>query len=94
MSDEIHKLTIEMERPKGSFPGRVEIGYYVFTEGSVILTDEQGRPIGGDGTKRFIGLDGHHRNAACMMLRDRTRSIAKSRSFNRPISYGASWKGV
>jgi hypothetical protein len=62
MSDDVHKITLQTQRPKGSFPGRTEIGFYVFTEGSVILTDEQGRPIGGDGTKKFIGLDGHHRN--------------------------------
>ena len=94
MSDDVHKITIETQRPRGSFPGRVETGYYVFVEGSVVLTDEKGRPIGGDGTKKFIGLDGHHRNVACMMLRQRTRSIAKSRSFNRPINYGTGWRGV
>jgi hypothetical protein len=87
MLDEVHKITIETQRPRGSFPGRVEEGYYVFVEGSVVLTDEQGRPIGGDGTKRYIGLDGHHRNVACTMLRQRTRSMARSRSFNRPIQY-------
>jgi hypothetical protein len=81
------KLTIPTRAPKGRDPGAVETGYYVFVEGSVVLTDEQGRPIGGDGTKRFIGLDGHHRNVACMMLRQRTRSIASSRSFNRPLHY-------
>jgi hypothetical protein len=94
MSDEIHKITLQTQRPKGSFPGRVETGYYVFVEGSVILTDEQGRPLGGDGTKQFIGLDGQHRNVACTMLRQRTRSIARSRSFHRPINYGGSWRGV
>jgi hypothetical protein len=91
---EVQKITIQTQAPKGSFPGRTETGYYVFVEGSVVLTDEKGRPIGGDGTKKFIGLDGHHRNVACMLLRQRTRSIARSRSFNRPISYPRDWKGV
>jgi hypothetical protein len=94
MSDEVHKLTIQTQAPRGSFPGRVEEGYYVFVEGSVILTDEKGSPIGGNGTKQFIGLDGHHRNVACMLLRQRTRSIARSRSLHAPINYGASWKRV
>jgi hypothetical protein len=44
--------------------------------------------------RRFIGLDGHHRNVACMLLRQWTRSIARSRSFNRPIDYGRSWRRV
>jgi len=94
MTDEVRKITIQVQRPSGKFPGRVETGYYVFMEGSVILTDEQGRPIGGGGTKQFVGLDGHHRNVACIMLRQRTRSIAKSRSVNRPLDYGRSWRGV
>ena len=74
-------------RPRESFPGRIETGFYVFTEGSVILTDEQGRPLGGDGTKRFIGLDGHHRNVACMMLRSRRRNSHSLADFAAPISY-------
>jgi hypothetical protein len=95
MPDDVIQLTIETQRPRGSFPGRVETGHYVFVEGSVILTDEQGRPIGGDGTKKFIGLDcPNHRNVACMMLRQRRRSIARSRSFNAPIQYGRSQRGV
>ena len=54
MPNEVHKITIELERPRGSFPGRVEVGYYVFTEGKVILTDGRGAPIGAE---RYIGLD-------------------------------------
>jgi len=85
MPNEVHKITIELERPRGSFPGRVEVGYYVFTEGKVILTDERGAPIGAE---RYIGLDcPNHRNVACVLLRQRTRGTAASRSFNRPIQY-------
>ena len=54
MSDEVHKITIQTQPPKGSFPGRVEVGYYVVADQSVILTDEKGHPIGGDGTKRIL----------------------------------------
>jgi hypothetical protein len=92
MSD-VTKITIETQRPKGSFPGRIEIGHYVIADGAVILTDEKGRPIGGDGTKRHLG-NGDVRLIACAMLRQRTRSVAKSRSFNRPISYPREWRGV
>lgn len=89
MSDEVIKLTIQTRARGVLIPG-----YYVFVEGSVVLTDEKGRPIGGDGTKRYIGLDGHHRNVACMLLRQRARSIARSHSFHAPIQYGRSWRGV
>jgi hypothetical protein len=94
MPEDVHKITIQTQAPKGPFAGRVEVGYYVFVEGSVVLTDEKGRPIGGDGAKKFIGLDGHHRNVACQLFRQRTRSITRSRSFNAPINYGSSWRGV
>jgi hypothetical protein len=92
MPDDVIKLTIQTRAPKGRDPGRVEVGYYVFVEGNVILTDEEGKPIGGDDTKRYIGLDGHHRNVACMMLRRRSR--ASSSNFDRPIQYDRSWRGV
>lgn len=90
------------QKELGSFSRKDNIGrwfhelqYYGFVvmESGACLGVE-GRPIGGDGTKQFIGLDGQHRNVACVMLRQRTRSIARSRDFNRPISYGRSWRGV
>jgi hypothetical protein len=92
--DEVKKITTETQRPRGSFPGRVEIGYYVVVEGNVVLTDEQGKPIGVEGTKRCLGPNDDARIQACLMLRQRTRSIARARSFNGPINYGATWKGV
>jgi hypothetical protein len=88
MPDEVKKITIQLRAPSRRDPGgAVETGYYVFVEGNVVLTDEQGRPLGGEDTKRFIGPDGHAHNVACTMLRQRTRGIARSRSFNRPLNY-------
>jgi hypothetical protein len=62
-------------------------GQCLIVEDDDVLTDEQDKPIGGEGTKRFIGPDGHHRIVACLMLRQRTRSTAKSSSFHRPLHY-------
>jgi hypothetical protein len=93
VTGDVTKITVELQRPKGSFPGRVEVGYYVVVEGNVVLTDEQGRPIGTEDTKRPLG-NGDARLIACAMLRQRTRSVAKSRGFNRPICYPKEWRGV
>jgi hypothetical protein len=40
MTDEVHKITPEVAKRRGSFPGRIEIGYYCVTDGHVVLTDE------------------------------------------------------
>jgi hypothetical protein len=58
---------------------------------SVVLTDEQGKPI--DDAKRPILKGEDARLIACAMLRQRSRATAKSRSFNRPIHYPpAGWR--
>jgi hypothetical protein len=91
MRDDIHKITIELQRPRGSFPGRVEVGHYVVVEGSVVLTDDKGKPI--SDAKRPILKGEDARLIECAMLRQRSGRNRGS-SFNRPISYPRSWKGV
>jgi hypothetical protein len=95
MLDDVQNITIELQRPRGSFPGRVEIGHFVYVDQHVVLTDAEGKPIGGEGTKRYIGADEKQaRIQAALMLRARARSGALSRSFSAPIQYGRSWRGV
>jgi hypothetical protein len=91
MRDDIQRITIELQRPRDSFPGRVAIGHYVVVEGSVVLTDEKGRPIGDANRPILKGEDA--RLIACAMLRQRSGRNRGS-SFNRPISYPRSWKKV
>jgi hypothetical protein len=91
MREDVHRITIELQRPRGSFPGRVEVGHYVVVEGSVVLTDDQGKPIGD--TKRPILKGEDARLIACAMLRQRSGRNPGS-SFNRPISYPRSWSKV
>jgi hypothetical protein len=58
---------------------------------SVILTDDQGKPIGD--AKRPILKGEDARMIACAMLRQRSGRNRGS-SFNRPISYPRSWNKV
>jgi hypothetical protein len=82
--NDVHKIVVEVARPRPpSFHGRVEVGYYVVTEGFVVLTDEQGRPVG---DKQRIG-DGDPRLIACVMLRRSRRRNSSFADFNAPISY-------
>lgn len=94
MPDDVKNIAIELQRPRGSFPGRVEIGHFVYVDGFIVLTDADGRPIGGEGTKRYIGSEAQARTQAALMLRERSRAAARSRSFSAPIQYGRSWRGV
>src|SRR6516164_9817402 len=52
-------------KPRGSFPGRVETGYYCVADRHVVLCDEKGRPIG---EKRFLDEGADARGIACWML--------------------------
>jgi len=93
MLDEVKKITIELQRPMGSFPGRVAIGHYVVVDQHVVLTDADGKPINGS-PKRYVGPDGDAKILACIMLRERSRGTAKSGALHRPLQYGRDWKGV
>src|SRR5215469_16402616 len=83
MSDEVHKVTIQVKAPRGTFPGEVAIGYYCVVDGYVVLTDENGKPLG-DKRSLDSGIDA--RSIACRMVRSR-RSSSTPHGFDRPISY-------
>ena len=61
--NDVHKITIEVAKPRGSFAGRVEIGYYCVADGHVVLTDENGKPIGD--AKRHLNPGDDARLIAC-----------------------------
>ena len=42
---DVHKVTVQVRAPKGTFPGEVAEGWYVVFENNVILTDADGKPI-------------------------------------------------
>jgi hypothetical protein len=58
---------------------------------SVVLTDDQGKPIGD--AKRHLNPNDDPRLIACAMLRQRS-GRSRGSSFNRPISYPRSWNKV
>ena len=86
MSDEVKKITIQIRAPRGQDGGEVAIGHYVVVEGSVVLTDENGKPISGV-AKQHIGPDGDARLIACCMVRNNRKGRASVAGFNRQINY-------
>jgi len=93
MPDDVHKITIEVPRPRGGDPGAVEEGYYCVADQHVVLTDANGRPISG-APKHYLDPGGDAR-FACVLLRQLRRGrTSASKSFNRPLNYGRDWRGV
>jgi hypothetical protein len=43
---EVKKITVQVARPRGVFPGRVVFGYYKVENDTVIMTDKDGNPAG------------------------------------------------
>jgi len=68
---DVHKLTIQVRAPRGTDGGKVEIGYWCTADQHVVLTDENGRPIGGE--KRLIGPGDDPKLLAISMMRARRR---------------------
>jgi hypothetical protein len=100
---EVHKVTIEIKRPRGNFPGQVAFGYYTFVDGTVTLTDPKGAPADDGNGKRYVrhGIaPGCERGVACNLtrqLRDALRGGNSSApvDFSGPINYPTPrWKGV
>jgi len=85
MSDDVHRITLELRRPSGKDPGKVLIGNYMVVENNVVLVDENGKPVGAE--KHHLDPGGDARLVACRMLRRRQNASASSGSFSRPIRY-------
>ena len=82
---DVHKVTIQIRAPRGTFAGRVEIGYYCVTDSHVVLCDENGKPTGED--KRYLNPGGDAKLIACSMLRARRRSRATVSGFSDRLLY-------
>jgi hypothetical protein len=83
---DIKKVMVELQRPKGQFPGRVEVGYYVVNEGTVVLVEQNGMPIDRHRLTRKLGPGADAKLTACMLMRQRY-SKGGSGDFNRPLQY-------
>jgi len=83
---DVHKITLQVRAPRGSFHGRVEIGYWCVADNFVVLCDENGRPTG-DG-KRLLNEGGDPKVIATAMLKS-SRRYGNSRpsGFNDRLVY-------
>ena len=81
---DVHKVTIQIRVPRGTFPGEVAEGYYCVVDGYVVLTDAAGKPINGEKHHLSPGQDA--RLLACRLIRQRRNSGAP-RGFNDRIIY-------
>jgi hypothetical protein len=85
MTDEVHKLTLQVRAPRGSDPGRVSEDWYVVVENCVVLTDADGKPMGEP--KRHLDPGEDARLVACAMARRRRRNSPTPTGWNNRIAY-------
>jgi hypothetical protein len=81
---DIRKISVQVRPPKGTFPGEIAEGWYVVFENNVILTDQDGKPLG---PKHHITPDGDAHLIACRMVRNNRKGRASVSGFNRTIRY-------
>jgi hypothetical protein len=83
---DIHKVTIQLHRPRGSYEGRVETGYYTVVDDTVTLVEPNGVPVDKHKLARKLDPGGDARLLVCRLLRERY-SGGGSGNFNRPLQY-------
>ncbi len=76
---------IDLDRPKGSFPGRSEIGYYATDGKTLTLVDQEGAPIDPERFRHKLQPGDNPHQIAGRLLRSSLGSAA--RPFNRAINY-------
>ena len=81
----IQTVTIQLQRPRGDFPGKIGDGAYIVEDGTVLLVDKYGSPIDRVRYGRKLKPGEDAKMVACVLTRQRLGG--KSTSFNRPIQY-------
>jgi hypothetical protein len=81
----IQTVTIQLERPRGNFPGKIGHGIYIVEDDTVMLVDKNGSPIDRVRFGRKLKPNEDAKAVACVLTRQRLSN--KSTSFNRAISY-------
>jgi hypothetical protein len=82
---DIRKVTIELARPRGNFPGKVETGYYTVADDTVTLVEENGVPVDKYKLSQKLPPNGDPRATACALVRQRYSK--NNGDFNRPLQY-------
>jgi hypothetical protein len=86
MTEDIHKVTVEIARPRGSFPGRIETSYYTVANNTVTLVEENGVPVDKFKLTRKLVPNEDAAAVACVLTR-RRYSKGGAGDFNRPLVY-------
>lgn len=82
---DIRKVTIELARPRGNFPGKIATGYYAVADDLVTLVEENGVPVDKHELCRKLKPGEDARAVACALTRQR---YSKNNSdFNRVLVY-------
>jgi hypothetical protein len=82
--NDVHKITMQVWAPRGTFPGKVIEGWYCVVDNAVVFTDAEGKPI--DSEKHHLAPGQDARWLACRLVRER-RSSAVPRGFSDRILY-------
>jgi hypothetical protein len=85
MSRPVQTVTIQLQRPRGNFPGKIGTSNYIEEDGVVMLADQNGSPIDRVRYGRKLKPGEDAKAVACVLTRQRLSG--KSTSFNRRIQY-------
>ena len=64
---DVHKVTVQVRAPKGTFPGEVAIGHYVVVDGALVMADADGKPV--DSEKHTLTPGEDAKLKACRLVR-------------------------
>jgi hypothetical protein len=82
----IDKVTIQLQRPRGNFEGRVESSFYTVNDGVVMLVEENGVAVDRYKLTRKLKPGEDARAVACALTRQRY-SKGGNGDFNRRLVY-------
>ena len=85
MSRQVQTVTIQLQRPRGAFPGKIGTSDYIVEDDTVMLADKYGSPIDRVRYGRKLKPGEDAKAVACVLTRQRLSG--KSTSFNRPLQY-------
>lgn len=83
---DIQKVTLQLERPRGNFHGKIATGYYTVADDAVTLVEENGVPVDKYKLSRKLKPGEDARAVACVLTRQRYSS-KDGKDFNRSIQY-------
>ena len=87
---DVHKVTVQVRAPKGTFPGEVAEGWYCVIDNAVVMTDADGKSVDSEKHTLTPGEDAGLK--ACRLVRQR-RSTGP-RGWNDRLVYPRAWRKV